>query len=181
MANQFNKCFPSFTLLDSEFSPGHRVIDNFSECISFNICRKGNNNKLRKQELNEIVLENLSSPSVAIIVSDASIKNNIAIFITHIHVFDKPLMKMIHHAVYVTSTEAELFAIRCSINQSLSVNNISKIVVITDSIHMVKKVFDLSVHSYQTQLITILSDLRNFFNRCETNSIEFWECLSHLK
>ena len=64
--------------------------------------------------------------------------------------FNKLLIKMIHHAVHVTSTEAELFAIRYSINQSLSVNNISKIVVITDSIHMVKKIFDLSVHSYQT-------------------------------
>jgi len=90
-------------------------------------------------------------------------------------------MKTIHHAVYVTSTEAELFAIRCSINQSLSDNNISKIVVITDSIHAVKKIFDPSVHPYQTQLIAILLDLHKFFNHCETNSIEFWECPSHLK
>ena len=95
--------------------------------------------------------------------------------------FDKPLMKIIHHAIHVTSTEVELFAIRCSINQSLSINNISKIVVITDSIHAVKKIFDPSVYLYQTQLIAILSDLCKFFNYCETNSIEFWECPSHLK
>ena len=122
----------------------------FSEHISFNICRKENNDKSYKQELDEMVLENSSSPSIAIIVSDVSIKNNVATSITHIHMFNKLLIKMIHHAVHVTSTEAELFAIRYSINQSLSVNNISKIVVITDSIHMVKKIFDLSVHSYQT-------------------------------
>ena len=54
MTNWFNKCFPSFTPLDSEFSPGYRVIDNFSERISFNICRKGNNDKLCEQELNEM-------------------------------------------------------------------------------------------------------------------------------
>jgi len=181
MANQSNECFPSFTPLDSEFSPGCRVIDNFSECISFNICRKGNNNKLCEQELDEIVLENSSSPSIAIIVSDVSIKNNVATSIAYIHVFNKPLMKMVHHAVHITSTEAELFAIRCGINQSLSVNNISKIVVITDSIHVVKKVFDPSVHSYQTQSVAILSDLCKFFHHCETNSIEFWECPSCLK
>ena len=145
MANQSNKCFPSFTSLDSEFSPGHRVIDNFPECISFNICRKENNDKLCEQELDKIVLENSSSSSIAIIVSDVSIKNNVTISITHIHTFDKPSMKMIHHAVYVISTEAELFTIRCGINQSLSVNNISKIVVITDSIHAVKKIFNLFV------------------------------------
>ena len=87
----------------------------------------------------------------------------------------------IHHAVHITSTEAELFAIRCGINQSLSVNILSKIVVITDSIHVVKKIFDPSVHSYQSQLVAILLDLHKFFNHYETNSIKFWECLSHLK
>jgi len=141
MANQSNKCFPSFTPLDSEFSPSCRVIDNFSEYISFNICRKGNNNKLHEQELDEMILENSSSPSVAIIVSDTSIKNNVAISIAYIHAFDKPLMKTIHHAIHITSTEAELFTIRYSINQSLSVNNISKIVVITNSIHAVYWIF----------------------------------------
>ena len=90
-------------------------------------------------------------------------------------------MKMIHHAIHVTSTEAELFTIRCGINQSLSVNNISKIVIITDSIHVVKKIFNPSVHPYQTQSVAILSDLHKFFNHCETNSIEFWECPSCLK
>ena len=160
MANRSNECFPSFSSFDLEFSPGCRVIDNFSEYISFNICRKGNNNKSCKQELDEIVLVNSLSPSVTIIVSDMSIKNNIATSIVYIHTFDKPLMKMIHHGIHVTSTEAELFTIRCGINQSLSVNNISKIVVITDSIHAVKKVFDLSVHPYQTQLAAILLDLR---------------------
>jgi len=128
-----------------------------------------------------MVLENSSSSSVAIIVVDASIKNNVATFITHIYMLNKPLMKTIHHAIHVTSTEAELFAIRCGINQSLSVNNISKIVVITDSIHAVKKVFNPSVHPYQTQLVTILLDLCKFFNCCETNSIKFWKCPSHLK
>ena len=100
MANQSNKYFPSFTPLDSEFSPGCRVIDNFSEHISFNICRKGNNDKSHEQELDKMVLENSSSPSIAIIVSDTSIKSNVATSIAHIHAFDKPLMKMIHHQVW---------------------------------------------------------------------------------
>ena len=95
-----------------------------------------------------MVLENLSSPSITVIVSDVSIKNNVTISITYIHMFNKLLMKMIHHTVYITSIEAELFTIRYGINQSLSVNKIFKIVVITDSIYVVKKIFDLSVHSY---------------------------------
>ena len=128
-----------------------------------------------------MVLKNSSSPSIAIIISDMSIKNNVATSITHIYTSDKPLMKTIYYAVHVTSTEVELFTIRCGINQSLSVNNIFKIVVITDSIYEVKKIFDLSVHPYQTQLVAILLDLYKFLNCCEINSIEFWECPSHLK
>ena len=63
-----------------------------------------------------MVLEFSSSPSTAIIVSDVSIKNNVTTSILHMHINNKPLTKMIYHAVHVTSTEAELFAIRCGIN-----------------------------------------------------------------
>ena len=128
-----------------------------------------------------MVLESFLFSSVTIIVSDASIKNNVATFIVHIHTFDKTLTKIVYYAVHVTSTEAELFAIRCGINQSLRFNNISKIIVITDSIHIVKKIFDLSVYPYQIQSVAILSDLCNFFNNHENNSIKFWEYSSHLK
>jgi len=106
-----------------------------------------------------LVLESSLFPSVAIVVSDASIKNNIATSIAHIHIVDKPLTKTVHHAVNVTSTKAELFAIRCGINQTLYFNNISKIIIITDSIYAAHKIFDSSAHPYQISSVAILSDL----------------------
>ena len=109
-----------------------------------------------------MVLKSSSSLSVVIIATDVSIKNNVATSITHIHIHDKSLTKMIHHTVHITSTEAELFAIRYSINQSTCLNNVSKIIVVTDSIYTVKKIFDPSVYLYQVQLAAILSDLQNF-------------------
>ena len=39
--------FPSFSPLDPEFTPGQRIIDNFSDCFSFNLANKkekGKNN-----------------------------------------------------------------------------------------------------------------------------------------
>jgi len=128
-----------------------------------------------------MVLESSSSSSVTIIVSDASIKNNVATSIAHIHTHDKPLIKTIHHAINITSMEVELFTIRYGINQATCINNISKIIIITDSIHMVKRIFDLSIHPFQVQSAAILSDLRYFFNCHANNSIEFWECPSCLK
>jgi len=173
--------FSFFFPLNSEFSPGLRIIDIFSDCFSFNVCDKRKDIKFQAQKLDELTLESSSSLLVTLIASDASIKNNIATSIVHIHMVDKPLTKTIHHAVNVASTETKLFAIRCGINQSICFDNISKIVVITDSIHTAQKIFDSSSHLFQTMSATILSDLCNFFHRCDNNSIEFWECPSHLK
>ena len=116
--------------------------------------------KFWAQELDKLTLESSSFPLVVLIASDASIKNNVTTSIVHIHMVDKPLMKTIHHAVNVTSTEAKLFAIRCGINQLICFDNISKIVVITDSIHIAQKIFQTSV----TFLIDAITTLLNSGN-----------------
>ena len=128
-----------------------------------------------------MVLHSSSSPSMAFVVIDASIKNNIAISISHVHLANQPLIKTVYHAVFVTSTEAELFAIRCSINQACIKENVSKIIIVTDSIYAAKKIFDSKSHLYQSHITAILSELHCFFNANQKNSIEFWECPSHLK
>ena len=181
MANRFNKCFLSFSPLHSEFSPRCRIIDKFSDYFSFNVCDKEKDNKYYAYQLDKMILESLSFPSIAIIASDTSIKNNVTTLISHTHMCNRPITKTIHHAVYITSTEAELFAIRCSIKQVLNFDNVSKIIVITDSIYAARKIFELFVHPYQVQLAAILSNLCSFFKHDENNSIEFWECPSHLK
>ena len=100
-----------------------------------------------------------------------SIKNNITTSISHTHISNQPFVKTIHHAAFVTSTEAEMFAIRCSINQAIAKLNISKIVIITDSIHAAKRIFDLSSHPLQIQSVAILKDLCLFFSKDPNNSI----------
>ena len=63
-----------------------------------------------------MVLELSSSSFTAIVVTDASIKNDIAIFILHMHIANSLLIKTLYHVAFITSTEAELFVIRCGIN-----------------------------------------------------------------
>jgi len=111
---------------------------------------------------------------------DASIKNNIVTSILHMHISNQPIIKTLHHIVFVTISEAKLFAIRCSINQAFFKKNIFKIIVITNSIHIAKKIFDPSSHPSQIQAIAILKDLHQFFSRDLNNLIEFWKCSSHL-
>ena len=81
----------------------------------------------------------------------------------------------------MTSIEVELFVIRCGINQACSNEVISKIIVVTDSIHAARKIFNSSSHPFQCHSLAILSELRSFFTSNPNNSIKFWECPSCLK
>ena len=56
---------------------------------------------------------------------------------------------MIHHAVNITTTETELFAIRYGINQAISIPNIKHINIVIDSLYAAKRIFDSSMHPYQ--------------------------------
>ena len=175
--------FPSFSPINHEFSPGNRIMDLFPSRFSFIPVNKNTDNPLnsRGRELDEMALRSSSEPHTTLVISDASIKNDIATSISHVHSYNRPLVKTVHHASFVTSTEAELFAVRCGINQACNIANVSKIVVVTDSIHASKKIFSNESHPYQIHSAAILSELRSFFSRSESNSIEFWECPSKLK
>ena len=178
LINSNNKLFgvsPSFSPLNPEFIPGSRVVDIFPDRFSFNLANKGINDNLHTQQLNNMTLQSSSSPNMAIIVTDVSVKNDIATSIFHIHTFNQPMIKTVHHAAFVTSTEAKLFTIRCSIE------NISKIIVVTNSIHAARKIFDDKYNPYQIHSTAVLHELRHFFAAGQENSIEFWECPSCLK
>ena len=180
MNNRFNEIFPSFDLLNKEFFPSSHLIDLFPSHFSFYPFNKHSNNNLEdcSHQLNDIAIMSSLNHSYALVISDAGIKNNVATSITHIYVCDKPIIKMIHHAVNITSTEAKLFAIRYSINQVVSLPGISKIVIITDSIHAAKRIFNSSIYSFQTHSASISNELRKFFLTNNNNSIAFWECSS---
>jgi len=175
--------FPSFSSLNPEFIPGFHIMDNFSDCFSFNLVNKKEKEKDRicTQELDEMVLQISSSLSSALIVTDASIKKDIATSISHVHIANHPLTKTVHHIAFVTSMEAELFTIRYGINQAYTKEIVSKVIIVTDSIHAAKKIFDSKSHPYQSHTAVILSELQCFFSSNRENSIEFWECPSCLK
>ena len=165
--------FLLFSLLNPEFSPSFCITDNFSNCFSFNLVNEKEKDRICTQELDEMVLHTFSSLHTALVVTNASIKNDIAISISYMYIANYPLTKTVHHVVFVTSMEAELFAIRCSINQACIKENISKIIIVTDFIHTVKKIFDSKSYPFQSHTVVILSKLQSFFNSSYDNSIEF--------
>ena len=164
--NKLHRVFPSFSPINPELNLCSRIIDIFQNWFSFNLASKAKNDSAHSQQLDNMTILSSMSPHMAIVVFDASIKNNIATLVSHIHIQDNPLIKTVHHMAYVTSTEAELFAIRCRLSQACNKENISKIIVITDSIHAAKKIFDTKSHPYQTHMTAILNKLRQFFTTC---------------
>ena len=86
--------------------------------------------------LDKIFNDFLSNPKTILVIPDTSIKNNVATSISYIHSGRNILAKTIHHVINVTSTEVELFSIRCRINQAVQVSNAKNIIVITDAIHL---------------------------------------------
>ena len=159
MDNRLNGIFSSFSPLHYELFPSYRVIDNFSDCFVFNVHSKQKNNKTCTYQLDSMVIESSSFPFTAIVVTDGSIKNEVAISISYTHTHNNPIAKTVHHTVHITSTKAKLFVIRCGINQASNQDSISKIIVITNSIYAAKKIFDLSSHPFQIYLVAILTEL----------------------
>ena len=152
--NCLNKIFPSFNSLYKELSSGFKLVDNFPDYFSFHIvnCKDKNIKKAHFHKLDKNFKDIPSNFKTIIVISNASIN---AILISHICLDHNTIAKTIYYAVNIISTETELFAIRYGINQVVQVANISHIIVITDAIHLVRQIFDLSFHSYQLQSITI--------------------------
>ena len=69
-------------------------------------------------KLDEFVFLVLVDPKTAIVVSDTSIKDQVAMFIAHIHIYNTSIVKTVYHAINITSTKAKLFMIRCGLNQT---------------------------------------------------------------
>ena len=179
MDNKHNELIPSFSFYHEEFRPGNYLIDSFSDRFSFH--QHSSNIKKHMEELDSTTLRVSSNTSSAIVISNTSIKNHVATSISHIYSHNRPITKTIHRMANVSTTKAELFVIWCGINQAVSVTNVNYIVIVMDSLHTTKKIFDSSFHPYQIHSAAILSELREFLSRNANNCIEFWDCPSKQK
>jgi len=94
MDNRFNEVYPSFNPLHSELSPANRVIDTFSDHFSFHSFSKYKSNlKEQTQKLNNLAIKSSVTPTLALVITDASVKNNVATSIAHIHIHNHSIIK----------------------------------------------------------------------------------------
>jgi len=84
--NKLHGIFPLFSPLDPELNLGSRIIDIFQDQFSFNLANKAKNDSAHSQQLNDMTISSSMSSHTAIVVSNASVKNNIATSVSHIHI-----------------------------------------------------------------------------------------------
>ena len=94
MDNSSKEYVLSFLHFNQEFSPGNRLINTFSNQFSFHYHPHNINNHIKN--LNNVVIEVLLISTLSIVISDVSIKNSIAISISHVYSYNKPIIKTIH-------------------------------------------------------------------------------------
>ena len=82
------------------------------------------------------------------IISDISVKNNIATSISHIWREHDIIMKTIHYTIKILFTETKLFTIRCGISQVTQIQGITQIIIVINVIPVAKTIFDTSYYSY---------------------------------
>jgi len=113
-----NQILPAFDSLNREFSPGFCFVETFSNYFFFYLanCKNFNTRITYKNKLENIYEASSNNHNTILIISDVSVQNNITILVLHIWREHEIITKTIHHAINVTSTEAELFAIRYSIS-----------------------------------------------------------------
>jgi len=142
--------FSSFDNLHKELFFGFQLVDNFSNWFSFHTsnCKDKDTMYAHIWHLDKIFGDFCSDPEIVIVISDASIKNKVTTLILHIYSSHNIYAKTIYYAINVTTTKAEFFAIRCSINQVVQVQNTAHIIIITGAIHAVRQIFNSLSHLY---------------------------------
>ena len=116
------------------------------------------------------------SPSKLCIIADGGVKKDATTAITHIWQSNSITKHISLHATKVTSTEAEIMAIRLGLNHAIYHEHIENITVITDSIHAARKIFDSSNHPYWSITAPIAKEIHTFLAKSPSRSINVWHC-----
>lgn len=141
--NCLNEVFSFFDRLHKELSSGFWLVDNFPDWFSFYTVNIEAKNAYWNK-LDKIFNEFSSDTKTVLIIFDASIKNNAVTSISHIYNIHNIIAKTLHYTINIISIKADLFSIRCKINQAIQVPNVKQIIVITDTIPATRHIFNLS-------------------------------------
>jgi len=148
--NWLNKVFSFFDSLNKENFSDFYLVNTFSNYFSFHSVNWKDSNILTTycNRLENIYENSLINQDIILIISDISIKNNVATLVSYIHRDQEIIAKSVHYIMNITSIEAKLFIIRYRINHTIYLQDITCITIITDTIPDTKHIFNMSIYLY---------------------------------
>jgi len=154
------ECFNPF---DAEATPGYRLLNSFSEHISFHLCNCSslNNCNTHLESLDHLCLEASSSSSTLVVVTDASAippRNMQAVSVVHFWRLGYQMLSSKAPAGRTTAPNTKLFTIRLDVSKATSMD-IEHIILITNSLGSARKSVNLSVYSGQAHFLAVCSAL----------------------
>ena len=152
-----------FNSLNAEATLDCRLLDNFSDRISFYHCNRSslNNCNTHLESLDHLCLKASSSSSTLVVVTDASVippRNIQAVSAAHFWRLGHQVSSSKTPAGRTTAPNAKLFAIRLGVSKATSMD-IERIILITDSLGSARRSVNPSVHSGQAHSLVVCSAL----------------------
>jgi len=97
--NRLNRVFSSFNPFNNKFSPRNRLINIFPSHFSFHSTNRRNKKSIKVHicKLDEITFQVFLDSKTAMVILDASIKNQVTTFIVYVHTYNSLVIKMIHY------------------------------------------------------------------------------------
>ena len=91
---------PSFLILNIELSPGFHLVDTFPDFFSFILVNCKDTDMLRTyhNRLDNIYEDSLNNQDTILVITDPSIKNNVATSVSHIQKSHRIINKSVYHA-----------------------------------------------------------------------------------
>jgi len=170
-----------FNLLYFLFSPGSRVVNQFSSRISFHSPSFSSDEDLYQhlQSLNHTFRDSQVSPNSAAVIADRGVKkSHVITAAAHIWSHNTVVKELQVNSINVIALEAELMAIRTSLIPAMEIEDIYDIIIITDSITAGRKILESKVNPLQNMVIPLTSAIKSFFSKDGRNKIHFWYCPS---
>jgi len=127
--------------------PHYFLSDIFPDYFSFHVVSYSDTEaKIAHIRCLNNIYESVSLDSkTTLVITDASLKDNKVVTVAYVYK-DRDIHKIKQYTMNVTTTESDLFAIRCGITRALSWQNTNYIIVITDIVYAAKKIFDISCY-----------------------------------
>ena len=99
--NRLNGIFPSFDTSHKELSSGFHLVDNFPNHFSFHTVNRQDKEikSAHIRQLDKIFEDSCLDSKTVLVISDASIKNDVVTSILHVYFGGNTISKTIHHTI----------------------------------------------------------------------------------